>query len=147
MLCDTVSLMSESGTYLHDATYCSKWCPDKKDCCGFLHQPSLELHSTRGKYPEISVEKQGRNKISLKYNNTYLSVSNDGTAVFNALTPQDDSILYVERISDDKIALKSIYNRYLTAKKSGCSNHPTFTSPTRASSEAWTVKCMTKNGK
>jgi hypothetical protein len=154
-LCDDVSLMSNGGKYLTANTFCDKQCTYeetpfwRRECCGVIKQPSLGLVSSDS---HILIEKQGKNKIILRYNNMYLSVKKDGTAGFTATVPQDDGVLFVEKISNDTIALKSIYNKYLTAKACrGYSDrhnllNPTFTSFFRESPEMWKVKCLTKKG-
>ena len=138
-------------------SFCDKRCSndDQWECCGVITQPSLGLTNKDKRAARILIEKQGKNKINLRNNNMYLSVKNDGTAGFTERSPQDDSVLFVEKISNDTIALKSIYNKYLTAK--GCKAYgerwssrqvnPTFTSFFRESPEMWNVKCFTKNGK
>ena len=152
LLCNTVSLIGNDERFLIDTISCDKYCynnvTEKQECCGFIRAASLGLHHKYGKDPEIIVERQGKNKISLRYKSRYLSVNSDGTAAFDSTTIDDGGILFVERISHDQIALKSIYNKYLSTKPLGCLlSTPSFTSTTLGSSEIWRFKCLAQNGK
>ena len=101
--------------------------------------------------------KRGKNKISLRYRYKYLSVRSSGIAAFDALMPQEDTTLIVETLNADQIALKSIYNKYLTiqgcnrneeTRKCGCFyDKPTFAASSRGELEVWKIKCKKNTGK
>ena len=126
--------------------FCDKRCDES--CCGFIEEELLDF-SYRRRYETFSVEQRGKSKISLRLNDRYLSVKPSGIAAFDALTPQEDATFIVERLAKDQIALKSIYNKYLTSDKFGCfgRNKPTFSAYSRGRYEVWKVKCRNKKGK
>lgn len=126
--------------------FCDKRCDE--NCCGFIEEELLDF-SYRRRYETFSVEQRGKNKISLRLNDRYLSVKPSGIAAFDASSPQEDATFIVERLAKDQIALKSIYNKYLTSDKFGCfgRNKPTFSAYSRGRYEVWKVKCRNKKGK
>ena len=126
--------------------FCDKRCDES--CCGFIEEELLDF-SYRRRYETFSVEQRGKSKISLRLNDRYLSVKPSGIAAFDALSPQEDATFNVERLAKDQIALKSIYNKYLTSDKFGCfgRNKPTFSAYSRGRYEVWKVKCRNKRGK
>ena len=146
-LCNKLYLMTSSNKYLSNVTYCDQWCRNettRRDfCCGFIKTPSLGL--SRGSL--MSVLKLGKDKIGIKHNGKFLTANSDGIANFDAPSPYEDGIFYVEKYSRNQIALKSIYNKYLTSKSSGCLTFPTFSSSVKDSTEIWKVKCAKENGK
>ena len=126
--------------------YCDKWCDGA--CCGFIEEDLIAL-SSQVQEPNIFVESQGKNKISLRLWDKYLSVQPSGVAAFDASEPRQDTTFVVEKFTDDEIALKSVYNKYLSTDRFGCFSKkwPTFTSSSRGRSEMWKVKCKTEEGK
>ena len=94
----------------------------------------------------MSVLKLGKDKIGIKHKGKFLTANSDGIANFDALSPYEDGIFYVEKYSRTQIALKSIYNKYLTSTSSGCLSFPTFSSSAKDSTEVWNVKCVKEKG-
>ena len=141
-----MSLMSyKHNQYLHQDTYCDKRCGDQ-GCCGFIKEELIDLTSREDR--QLFVESRGKNKISLRLRDEYLSVQPSGVAAFDASMPRQEATFVVEKLTDDEIALKSIYDKYLTTEKFGCFNDkPTFTASTRGRSEIWKVKCKNVEGK
>ena len=131
---------------LSSEKFCDKRCDG--NCCGFIEEELLDF-SYRGRYETFSVEQRGKNKISLRFKDRYLSVKPSGIAAFDALSPQEDAIFIVQRLAQDQIALKSIYDKYLTSEKFGCfgRNKPTFSAYSRGRYEVWKVQCRNKKGK
>ena len=136
--------------YTHQPLSSERFCDKRCDgnCCGFIDEKLLDF-SYRGKYEILSVEQRGKNKLSLRLNDRYLSVKPSGIAAFDAVYPQEDATFIVERLAQDQIALKSIYDKYLTSEKFGCfgKNKPTFSSYSRGRYEVWKVQCRNKKGK
>ena len=145
-LCDTLYLRDSRNKYLSNVTYCDQWCRNETTkryfCCGFIQKPSLGLSGAS----RMSVVKLGKDKIGIKHNGKFLTANSDGIASFDAPSPYEDGIFYVEKHSRNQIALKSIYNKYLTSKSSGCLTFPTFSSSVKDSTEIWDVKCTKENG-
>ena len=130
---------------LSSEKFCDKRCDG--NCCGFIEEELLDF-SYRGRYETFSVEQRGKNKISLRFKDRYLSVKPSGFAAFDALSPQEDATFIVEKLAQDQIALKSIYDKYLTSEKFGCfgRNKPTFSAYSRGRYEVWKVQCRNKKG-
>ena len=154
LLCDQISLMSYTDPKqygLSSEKYCDKRCVTQSGakCCGFIEEEVLDYKTRHNHYERFFVEQRGKNKISLRFQNKYLSVRPSGIAAFDALSPQEDATFVVEKLAHDQIALKSFYNKYLTCGKFGCfgKNKPTFSAISRGRSEVWNVKCHHKKGK
>ena len=89
-----------------DNTICDKTCHSlalRWHCCGFIEEPSLGITHDKSKYTStFYITKQGKNKINLGVSRSrYLTVKEDGTAAFTAKSAQDETLLFVEKISND----------------------------------------------
>ena len=147
---------SSRNYHIYPNKYCDKRC-DGTSGKPFVIEEDMLNFDWRGEQPQFYVEKRGKNKISLRYRYKYLSVRPSGIAAFDAWMPQEDTTLIVETLNADQIALKSIYNKYLTiqgcnrneeTRKCGCFyNKPTFTASSRGELEVWKIKCKDNTGK
>ena len=152
--------MPRSKSSRHHHIYPNKYCDKRCDGTSgkpFVIEEDMLNFDWRGEQPQFYVEKRGKNKITLRYRYKYLSVRPSGIAAFDALLPQEDTTLIVETLNTNQIALKSIYNKYLTiqpcnrneeTRKCGCFyGKPTFTASSREELEVWKIKCKDEPGK
>ena len=100
-----------------------------------------------------SVQKQGKNKISIETtrsnettSNNYLTTDTTGHLSFTASNIGNNEILFVNPIGHSGLALISIHNKYLTTSNTKQARTVKLVSQNKNVPEIWKVKCHDQHG-